>query len=101
MTESERLDADQLMRVLQARIRAEDNKVGGFNVGSNCGDVAGRRCIMLTFISFRAVAGISLTRGEECEESFPRSGYIEWRLCLVGSNPAMSSPTWRCVRQLA
>ena len=42
MTEGERLDADQLMRVLQARIRTEDKKVAGFNVGSNCGDVAGQ-----------------------------------------------------------
>lgn len=42
MTDGERLDADQLMRVLQARIRAEDKKVRGFNVGSNCGDVAGQ-----------------------------------------------------------
>jgi hypothetical protein len=29
MVESERLDADQLIRVLQARIRAEDKKVAG------------------------------------------------------------------------
>lgn len=42
MTEAERLDADQLIRVLQARIRAEDKKVAGFNLGSNCGDVAGQ-----------------------------------------------------------
>ena len=42
MTQGERLDADQLMSVLQARIRAEDKKVAGFNVGSNCGDVAGQ-----------------------------------------------------------
>ncbi|SRR6266567_1493379 len=42
MTQGERLDADQLMCVLQARIRAEDTKVAGFNVGSNCGDVAGQ-----------------------------------------------------------
>jgi len=42
MTEAERLDADHLVRVLQARIRAEDNKVAGFNVGSNCGDAAGQ-----------------------------------------------------------
>jgi ATP adenylyltransferase len=42
MTERERLDADQLIRVLQARIRAEDKKVGGFNIGSNCGDAAGQ-----------------------------------------------------------
>jgi len=42
MTEAERLDADQLLRVLQARIRADDKKVTGFNVGSTCGDVAGQ-----------------------------------------------------------
>jgi diadenosine tetraphosphate (Ap4A) HIT family hydrolase/5-methylcytosine-specific restriction endonuclease McrA len=42
MTDGERLDADQLMRVLQARIRAQDNKVVGFNIGCNCGDVAGQ-----------------------------------------------------------
>src|SRR5882724_12878682 len=42
MTESERLNADQLILVLQARIRAEDKKVAGFNIGSNCGDAAGQ-----------------------------------------------------------
>jgi diadenosine tetraphosphate (Ap4A) HIT family hydrolase/5-methylcytosine-specific restriction endonuclease McrA len=42
MTAGERSDADQLMRVLQAKIVAEDKKVAGFNVGSNCGDVAGQ-----------------------------------------------------------
>lgn len=42
MTQGERLDADQLMRVLQARIKAKDNKVMGFNIGSNCGDAAGQ-----------------------------------------------------------
>jgi diadenosine tetraphosphate (Ap4A) HIT family hydrolase/5-methylcytosine-specific restriction endonuclease McrA len=42
MTESERLDADKLIRVLQARIKAEDKRVEGFNIGSNCGDVAGQ-----------------------------------------------------------
>ena len=42
MTQSERLDAEQLICVLQARIRAEDKRVGGFNIGSNCGDVAGQ-----------------------------------------------------------
>jgi diadenosine tetraphosphate (Ap4A) HIT family hydrolase len=42
MTEVERLDADQLMRVLQTRIRIEDTKVSAFNVGSNCGDAAGQ-----------------------------------------------------------
>ena len=42
MTQCERLDADQLICVLQARIRAEDKGVRGFNIGSNCGDVAGQ-----------------------------------------------------------
>ena len=42
MTHGERLDADQLMRVLQARMRAEDKNVAGFNVGSNCGEAAGQ-----------------------------------------------------------
>ena len=42
MTEGEGLEADQLMRVLQSRIRAENKTVPGFNVGSNCGDVAGQ-----------------------------------------------------------
>ncbi len=42
MTERERLDADQLVRVLQARITAEDKYVAGFNVGSNCGAAAGQ-----------------------------------------------------------
>jgi diadenosine tetraphosphate (Ap4A) HIT family hydrolase len=45
MTEGERLDADHMMRVLQSRIRAEDEQVAGFNVGSNCGDVAGQTVI--------------------------------------------------------
>lgn len=42
MTQSERLDADQLLRVLQARIKTEDKRVAGFNIGANCGDVAGQ-----------------------------------------------------------
>jgi ATP adenylyltransferase len=42
MTEAERLDADQLLRLLQGRIKAEDTKVSGFNVGSNCGEAAGQ-----------------------------------------------------------
>jgi ATP adenylyltransferase len=42
MTQGERVDADQLIRVLQARIRAEDKRVAGFNIGTNCGDVAGQ-----------------------------------------------------------
>lgn len=42
MSENERLDADALIRVLQARIRAEDTGVAGFNVGSNSGEAAGQ-----------------------------------------------------------
>jgi len=42
MTEGERLDADQLMCVLQVRIRSGDKKVAGFNIGSNCGVTAGQ-----------------------------------------------------------
>ncbi len=42
MSEGERLDADQLMRVLQVRIRSGDKNVAGFNVGSNCGAMAGQ-----------------------------------------------------------
>lgn len=42
MTEVERFDADELIRVLQARIKAEDNRVRGFNVGTNCGEAAGQ-----------------------------------------------------------
>ena len=42
MTEAERMDADQLVRTLQAQIKAEDMSVAGFNIGSNCGDVAGQ-----------------------------------------------------------
>jgi ATP adenylyltransferase len=42
MTETERHDADELVRVLQRRIKAEDQKVAGFNLGSNCGQAAGQ-----------------------------------------------------------
>jgi diadenosine tetraphosphate (Ap4A) HIT family hydrolase len=42
MTESERLDANQLLRLLQGRIKAEDTRVEGFNVGANCGETAGQ-----------------------------------------------------------
>jgi len=42
MTETERHEADELVRVLQGRIRAEDKKVTGFNVGTNCGEAAGQ-----------------------------------------------------------
>jgi ATP adenylyltransferase len=42
MTEAERLDADQLLRLLQGRMKAEDSRVAGFNVGANCGETAGQ-----------------------------------------------------------
>lgn len=42
MTEAERADANQLLAVLQARIKAEDETVAGFNVGINCGEAAGQ-----------------------------------------------------------
>jgi diadenosine tetraphosphate (Ap4A) HIT family hydrolase len=42
MTDAERRDADQLLRMLQGRIRNDDTKVAGFNVGTNCGDAAGQ-----------------------------------------------------------
>ena len=67
MTEGERLDADQLMRVLQARIRRGDKDVQGFNVGSNCGAMAGQTVSMPTFILSPAARAILPIRGEECE----------------------------------
>ncbi len=42
LTETERQDADQLLRLLRGRIMAEDTKVEGFNVGVNCGEAAGQ-----------------------------------------------------------
>jgi ATP adenylyltransferase len=42
MTDTERREADQLLRLLQGRIRNDDTKVAGFNVGANCGDAAGQ-----------------------------------------------------------
>jgi diadenosine tetraphosphate (Ap4A) HIT family hydrolase len=42
MTTVERQHADELIRVLRGRILDEDRTVTGFNVGSNCGSVAGQ-----------------------------------------------------------
>jgi ATP adenylyltransferase len=42
LTESEQKDANQLLRLLQGRIKAEDTKVVGFNIGANCGEAAGQ-----------------------------------------------------------
>jgi ATP adenylyltransferase len=42
MTEAERTDANELLRLLQTKIRAEDKDVSGFNIGMNCGEAAGQ-----------------------------------------------------------
>jgi ATP adenylyltransferase len=42
MSGQERLDAEGLARLLRNRIAEDDRSVTGFNVGANCGDVAGQ-----------------------------------------------------------
>ena len=42
MTEEERREANDLIRVLSAQIREDDPTVEGFNVGANCGAAPGR-----------------------------------------------------------
>ena len=42
MTVQERQHADELLRVLKKQILEEDSLVKGFNVGMNCGEVAGQ-----------------------------------------------------------
>jgi diadenosine tetraphosphate (Ap4A) HIT family hydrolase len=42
MVERERLDANNLLRILKFRIQREDSSVTGFNVGMNCGEDAGQ-----------------------------------------------------------
>ena len=42
MTEEERREANDLIRVLSAQIREDDPTVEGFNVGANCGAAAGQ-----------------------------------------------------------
>lgn len=42
MTQAERAEADDLLRLLSGRARAEDPSIEGFNVGANCGPVAGQ-----------------------------------------------------------
>lgn len=42
MTERERHDAEELLKVLQGEIKQKDPSVRGFNVGVNCGQVAGQ-----------------------------------------------------------
>jgi diadenosine tetraphosphate (Ap4A) HIT family hydrolase len=42
MTENERQNANELLRVLQGQIRERDRTVNGFNIGMNCGESAGQ-----------------------------------------------------------
>jgi diadenosine tetraphosphate (Ap4A) HIT family hydrolase len=42
MTEIERQNANELLRVLQGQIRERDRNVSGFNIGMNCGESAGQ-----------------------------------------------------------
>jgi diadenosine tetraphosphate (Ap4A) HIT family hydrolase len=42
MVERERIDANNLLRILKTRIQREDSSVTGFNVGMNCGEDAGQ-----------------------------------------------------------
>jgi ATP adenylyltransferase len=42
MTEAERRDANDLVRILRERIHSRDTQVGGFNIGVNSGEVAGQ-----------------------------------------------------------
>jgi len=42
MSEQERTDANQLLRLLRNRLSEGDPTISGFNVGSNCGETAGQ-----------------------------------------------------------
>jgi len=42
MVERERLDANNLLRILRGRIQQNDSTVTGFNIGMNCGEDAGQ-----------------------------------------------------------
>jgi diadenosine tetraphosphate (Ap4A) HIT family hydrolase len=42
MTQAERRETDDLLRLLRNRMRAKDHSVEGFNVGTNSGEVAGQ-----------------------------------------------------------
>ena len=42
MTEAERNDAQALLRILKKRLASGDESIEGFNVGMNCGEVAGQ-----------------------------------------------------------
>ncbi len=42
MTSQERKDAEELLHVLRNKILADDTTVHGFNIGANCGEIAGQ-----------------------------------------------------------
>lgn len=42
MTQEERQDAEELIRVLRNKVLQEDKTVTGFNIGMNCGESAGQ-----------------------------------------------------------
>lgn len=42
MTEEEKRDSDTVLKILRDKILAEDATVQGFNIGINCGTVAGQ-----------------------------------------------------------
>ena len=42
MTSTEKQHAEELLRVLRSKILQEDPSVKGFNIGMNCGEVAGQ-----------------------------------------------------------
>ncbi len=42
MVERERIDANNLLRILRCRIQRDDPTVTGFNIGTNCGEAAGQ-----------------------------------------------------------
>jgi len=42
MTTAEKMDSDNLVRILKKRISISDSTVTGFNVGMNCGQSAGQ-----------------------------------------------------------
>lgn len=65
MTGQERRDAEDLLRVLRNRIAEHDSKVVGFNVGVNCGPVAGQTVMH---------AHIHLIPRREGDTSDPRGG---------------------------
>jgi ATP adenylyltransferase len=42
LTKDELLACDELLKIVREKILASDNQVGGFNIGLNCGLVAGQ-----------------------------------------------------------